>query len=122
MAAALAAKEAALAELAQLRKERATWLQSVVASHRLGVDEGLELARRRPRPPVDEGLQLGGGPRRCHEGVLEAVLLERRQRRLAPAATCAARDEVEASVESEAWSWEVRLALAVLACAFWSLF
>ena len=120
MAAALAAKEAALTELAQLRKERATWLQSVVASHRLGVDEGLELASRRPRPPVDEGLQLGGGPRRCHEGVLEAVLLERRQRRLAAAATCAARDEVEASVESEAWWWEVRLAFALLACAFWS--
>ena len=70
---------------------------------------------------LEEGLQLGGGPRRCHEGVLEAVLLERRQRRLAAAATCAARGEEEASVESEAWSWEVRLALAVLACAFCSV-
>ena len=108
--------------LRRLLREALLELALLGAPDGLGVDEGLELARRRPRPPVDEGLQLGGGPRRCHEGVLEAVLLERRQRRLAPAATCAARDEVEASVESEAWSWEVRLALAVLACAFWSVF
>lgn len=122
MAAAVAAKEEAVTELAQLRVERDTWLQSVVASHRLGVDEGLEQASRRPRPPADERLP-GGGSRRCHQRVLEEVLLERRQRRLAATAPCATRDEVEASVESEApWegSLELRFALALLACAFWS--
>lgn len=117
MAAAVAAKEEAVTELTQLRVERAKWLQSVVASHRLGVDEGLEQASRRPRPPVDER-PLGGGSHQGHQRVLEAVLLERRQRRLAVT------DEVEASVESEApWegSLELRFALALLACAFWSV-
>ena len=119
MAAAVAAKEEAATELAQLQVERATWLQSVVASHRLGVDEGLEQASCRPRPPVDERLP-GGGSHRCHQRVLEAVLLERRQRRLAATAACGAPDEMEANVESEApWegSLKLRFALALLVYA-----
>ena len=121
MVAAVAAKEEAVTELARLQAERDVWLQSVVAAHRLGFDEGLEKASRQPRLPGDEQRREGGSCRH-HQRVLEAVLSERHLRRRAATAVCATRDVAEANVELEAprEGLELGLGFGLLACAFLS--
>ena len=109
-------------ELQAERSARQGSGRGVAAARRLGVAEGREQASHRPRlpgsqrPPVD-----GDCPYRRRS--LEAVLLERRQRRCATmAGACATRDVAEPRAEREEprESLELWLVLALLACAFLS--